>query len=181
MSNKEKLTPKREKFCKDIAYETFDFDYQAYEAHFSTANMSKNSIYTETFKLMQVPAVSLRIKELRAKKRAAEKVTLDEIIVKLSKRVNLDIREMFNDDNTFKNIKDLSQEQAMFLRDFEVITTYKGNEEEPFRIEVKKVKLETLKDMLDMLIKHYGGYAAEKSDAEKVLDSTRELINELRK
>lgn len=173
-----KLTEKQEGFASDIANKKYKYHWEAYAANYGAEKMSKNTLYVKTCELLANGKVAVRVKELEEKIRAKEKITLDEIIVKLSQRVNMDLRAMFNDDNTFKNIKDLTQEQAMFLCSFEVTTAYKGDSEEPIRVEVKKIKFESIKDMLDMLVRHYGGYAKDEdktSDIEHIKDIVEQL------
>jgi len=185
-----KLTQKQDAFSSDIANKKYKHHWLAYEANYNCKGMSQNSIYVETCRLMQNPKVSLRIKEIEDKIKAKEQITLDEILVKLSERCNLDMREMFNDDNSFKNIKELDQEQAMFLSSFEVVELFdwvartddKGKSKKE-RIQigwVKKVKIESIKDIMDMLIKVHGGYAKDNDQKGNNLEAIRELIYDVR-
>lgn len=181
MAKKENpLTKKQDGFAWDIANKTYDYDWEAYAAHYDTKKMSQNAIYVEACRLRSNPKISLRIKAIEKKIRDEEKVTLDEIIIKLSQRVNMDIREMYNDDGTFKNIKDLTQEQAMFLTgiDTQEIWGKEGKESVQIGV-VKKVKIESIKDMLDMLIRHYGGYAKDKDFDKSEISEIKELISGL--
>lgn len=177
-----KLTPKQEAFAWDIANKTYDYAWEAYSAAYNTKNWTKNALYVEACKALAHPKIILRIKELEKKIKDKEKVTLDEIIVKLSQRVEMDIREMFNDDNTLKNIKDLTKEQAMFLKDFEVQEIWgpTGDKGKTVIGTLKKVKMESIKDMLDMLVRHYGGYAKDKENAGGNIEAIRELVQELK-
>ena len=178
-----KLTQKQEGFASDVANKTYKFIWEAYAAHYNTKGMSQNTIYQESCRLLANPKVTARIQEIEEKIKLKEKVTLDEIIVKLSQRVNLDIREMYNDDGSFKNPKELTQEQAMFLNSFDVseiwgfeIDEESGKKERTQIGVMKKVKLESIKDMLDMLIRHYGGYAKDNEQKVGDLEAIREVV-----
>lgn len=179
-----KLTDKQERFAQDIANKKYKFFWEAYAANYDTKTKNKNVLYVNSCKLLANDKVALRIKEIEDKIKALEKVTLDEIIIKLSQRVNLDIREMYNDDGTFKNIKELTQEQAMFLVGIDTQEIWskgaKGAPSEQIGV-VKKVKIESIKDMLDMLIRHYGGYAKDKEMPQSNIDAMREVIESMRK
>ncbi len=64
------LTPKREKFAQGVA--SGMSQAEAYRVAYSAANMSPAAIWVESGRLMDNPAVSLRVAELRAP--AVEKV-----------------------------------------------------------------------------------------------------------
>jgi len=183
-----KLTAKQEGFAKDIANKKYTFHWEAYAANYNVSpKTSKNTLYVKSCELMSNGKVAERIKEIEGKIKAREKVTLDEILIKLSKRVNLDIREMFDNDDCMKPIHKLTQEQAMFLASFDVLEIWEWEEYEDAagkkkkrKIQtgvLKKVKLESIKDIMDMLIKHYGGYAKDDTPANSNLEAIRDIIN----
>lgn len=183
-----KLTAKQEAFSSDVANKKYDFHWLAYEANYNCKRMSKNSMYVEACLLLQNHKVAQRIKEIEDKIKAKEQITLDQILVKLSDRCNLDIREMYNDDGTFKNIKELTQEQAMFLVEINTqeLWGYEKNEEsgKSERTQIgwaKKVKIESIKDIMDMLIKVHGGYAKDNEQKTDNLDAIKEIIDKIKK
>lgn len=181
-TKKDKLTPMQEGFAWDIANKTYKFAWEAYAANYKADKMSQNAIYVEACRLQSNPKISLRIEKIEKEIHDKEKVTLDEIIIKLSKRVNLDVRDMFNEDSSFKSIKELTQDQAMFLNSFESHEIWsKANGENTAIGELKKVKLESIKDMLDMLIRHYGGYAKDKDNGNSDLDAIKDIIESIKK
>jgi hypothetical protein len=171
-----RLTAKQEAFAWDIANKTYDFIWQAYAASYDIKKMSQNAIYVESCRLLQNPKVSLRVKEIEDKIKEQEVIKLDEILVKLSNRVNLDIREMFDDNGTMKSIKELTKDQAMFISSFDVSEIWGTVNKSRQQIgELKKVKMESIKDMLDMLIRVYGGYAKDKEEKSD-LQEIKEII-----
>ena len=177
----DKLTTKQNAFASDVANKKYDYIWEAYAANYSTKGWNQNSIYVEACKLRSSPKVLLRIKDIEDKIQAKEKITLDEIIVKLSQRVNLDIREMYNTDGSFKNITEMTQEQAMFIASFEVNEIWGNVNKERAQIGVvKKVKVESIKDILDMLVRHYGGYAKDKAAVGTDLDAIKEIIDAIK-
>lgn len=78
-----KLTEKQEKFAQAVGAEGVP-QVEAYSRYYSVERMSEKSIHVEASRLMQHPEVSLRIKELRAK-RAADAVA----------GVTFDVRKLF--------------------------------------------------------------------------------------
>lgn len=182
MCNANRLTPKMDGFAYDIANKTYDFDWQAYSAHYNTKNWSKNAIYVEACKLRSHPKVLLRIKELEDKIREEEKLTLDDIIIKLSKRSEVDIRGLLNDDGTFKKISELTEDQAIFISGFKVSEIWGRGDEAGIQIgRIVDVKIESFKDIMDMLIRHHGGYAKDKDTGSNNLDAIKEIIESVKK
>lgn len=193
ISNKghNRLTEKQDLFSIDIANKKYKFHWEAYAAHYDCSKMSQNAIYVETCRLLQNPKVALRIEELEAKIKNKEIVTLNDVIQKLSDRVNMDIRDMFNDDSTFKEIKQMTQLQATFLNSFEVHELWGWESKEvggkTVKVKtqmglVKKIKMESIKDILDMLMKYHGGYAKDNdSGTADALTHLADIIGEAKK
>ena len=177
-----KLTAKQDGFAYDIANKKYDFQWEAYEANYNVKGMTRNSIYVEACKLIQNPKVALRIKEIEDKIKAKEKVTLDEILIKLSQRVNLDIREMFDENDCLIPIKEMTQEQAIFIESFDTNELWGWEDDESGKKQrtqigvIKKVKIESIRSIMDMLIKYYGGYAKDNEQKSSNLDAIREIV-----
>lgn len=179
----DRLTTRQEAFANDVANKKYGYIWEAYVANYTTKGWSQNSIYVEACKLRSHPKVSLRIDEIENKIKEKEKITLDEIIVKLSNRCDLDVRDMYNDDGSFKNIKELTKDQALFLVGIDTQEIWgwtEGDDGKKHKNQigtVKKVKIESIKDIMDMLIKVYGGYIKDneqKSDGN--LDAIRAIV-----
>jgi phage terminase small subunit len=81
------LTPKREKFAQAIASGASQAD--AYRAAYSTANMSTRAVHVESGWLAAIPAVSLRIAELRAPVAKRAGITLESHLEDLLKLRNM--------------------------------------------------------------------------------------------
>ena len=175
-----KLTEKQDAFARDVANKKYKYIWEAYAANYNAKDSSKNVLYVNSCKLLANAKVALRIKEIEDRIQAKEKVTLDEIIVKLSQRVNMDIRGMFDDDSCMKGIKELTKEQAMFINSFDVQEIWGASGDSKGKVKIgvlKKVKLESIKDMLDMLIRHYGGYAKDnKQKGSGISEAIKEVI-----
>lgn len=182
---KEDLTHKQEEFARFVAEGNTYAD--AYKKAYNASKMKITTIYVKSSELVSDGKISVRISEIKKEIKDQEKVTLDEAIIKLSKRINQDIREMFNEDGSFKNIKELTKEQAMFISSFEVHEIW-GSVEGPDGKnhkeqigELKKVKIESIKDMLDMIIKVHGGYIKEPSvSVVDNLDKIRDILKDIK-
>lgn len=176
--SKDRLTVKQENFARDIANKKYKYIWQAYEANYDIKKSSQAALYVSSCRLLANEKVASRIEELEREIKAKEEVTLDESIVKIGQRINSDVRDYFNDDGSFKNPKDLTKAQASFLNSFEVVTTFKGTGEEIYKIEIKKVKFESWKDLLDMNIRRLGGYAKDQEGGvNETLGHLKDIIN----
>lgn len=161
------LTAKQEKFANSVAYKEFDFIWEAYKAHYSTENMSINTIYQESCRLLANPKVAARIKEIEAVIVSKSQSTLDEILLAMSQRVRLDVRSYFREDGTMLSPKEWSFDQAMCIADYDVKEIWAGSGESRAVIgEIKKVKLVDLKGLWDMFLRKYGAYTADKMNPE---------------
>lgn len=178
-----KLTAKQESFASDIANKKYKFHWEAYAAHYNTSKMSQNTIYQEACRLLSNCKVTARIGEIEAKIKLKEKITLDGVLVKLAQRVNLDVREMYDDDDCLIPIKQMTQIQAMFISSFDVAEIWSWHVDELSGVKVKtqtgvvkKVKLESIQSILDMLMKNLGGYSKDNELGTSNLEAIRAIV-----
>lgn len=179
--DKKRMTPKMERFAQSIGRKEFDYDWLAYKAHYDTANMSQNAIYVETCKLRQNPKVSLRIQEIEDEIRQNSIATLEEIMNAMTIRVRLDLRELFNEDGSFKNIHDLTKEQASLLSEFNVEEIWAGRGEHREQVGLlKRVKLVSLDSVWDKFLKRFGAYLNKVEIESKDLDYLKDLVDKIK-
>ena len=151
------LTEKQEQFARDIASLKFEFQWEAYAASYSTKNMKQDTIYQESCRLLANPKVSARVRNLRDKAAKQSIITLEEILKKITDRMNLDVRDMFEDDGTLKPIKELTFEQGQALASFDVVETWNGRSEDKYQSgAIKKVKLVDFKGIMELMMKKMG-------------------------
>lgn len=177
-----KLTAKQESFAQDIANKKYKFHWEAYAANYNSQTNSKNSLYVKSCELLANSKVAVRIAEIEAKIKAKEKLTLDEILVRLAKRNEIDIRGLLNDDGTFKKISELTEDQAIFITGFKVTEIWgKGDDAGTQLGRTVDVKIESFKDIMDMLIRNHGGYAKDKESATDNLELLRDIVEGIKK
>lgn len=173
-----KLTEKQEKFAQLVANGERYFD--AYKQSYKAGNMSNNSIYVNSSRLMDCTMVALRVKEIQAEygeKLFKDKVAdLNEILVMMTNRVRLDPRELYNADGSFKEMPELTLEQAQNLAEITVKEIF-SDEVQVGRI--VKVKLVDLKGIFDSFLKTFGAYIEKHQHSidHDDLDYLRELLD----
>ncbi len=85
------LTPKREKFCQEMA--KLGNQYQAYCNAYSTKGMSRNSIDREASVLMKNPKITQRLKELAQETKSKNTAEAQEIQEYLTKVIRGEVDE----------------------------------------------------------------------------------------
>lgn len=175
-----KLTAKQELYSQALANKKFDHIWEAYADVYDVKKMSQNAIYVEACRLSQNPKVALRIKEIEAKIRAKEELTMDKIIVRLSKRNEVNAKDYFEDDGTFKKISELSDDEAVFITGIKVSEVWGKGDEAGAQIgRVVDVKFESFKDIMDMLVRIRGGYIKDKVDPNNSTDELKAILKDL--
>jgi phage terminase small subunit len=184
----DKLTNMQEGFSRDIASGRFQYDWQSYENNYSTKNMSKNSIYVETCKLLQNPKISQRIEVLRKETVKRNEVTIDEVLEQLANWLlfdPLDITDM--DTDCVKQLKSMDKKARMSLAEIHVQELWgkePGDDGKMHTVkigELKKVKFIDKRAVSDQFMKKFGAYVSNDNDSSSSLDAVRELVKELKK
>ena len=147
------LTIKQEDFCQ--AYMSLGKASAAYREAFDTSNMNANSIRVEANKLLKRPNVSLRIDELRKEAYARNKATIDEVLSIASDMLRADIAEAYDEEGVIKRVGDMPKHLRMAIAGIEsseiIVNRKKVGE-------TKKLRLADRAKVLDMFMKHFGGY-----------------------
>jgi phage terminase small subunit len=149
---KEKLTPKQELFCQEYIK-----DFNATRAALAAGYSEK--IPSETgYENLRKPQIQDYLKKLLEKRSLRNEITQDRILEELAFIAFFDIRELFNDDGSLKNIKDLDERTARALAavDSSKITTKGKDEVTEF---IKKIKALDKRGALELLGKHLGMFA----------------------
>lgn len=170
----EKLTIKQSKFAESVANKEYDFIWEAYAVHYSTSNMSQNTIYQESCRLLANRKISARILELEEEIAAKSEATLNEILVAMSQRVRLDMREFYDEDGSLRQPHELSKEQAMCIQDWDTKVFKDG------ATKITKIKLIDLKGLWDMFLKKNNQYTNNVNiSTEEDLSHIREVLGDI--
>ncbi len=175
----EKLTSKQEKFCQSIASKEFDFIWEAWVAHYNAKNMSKNTIYQASCRLLADSKITARIKEIESEIISQSQATLNEILTSMSKRLRLDMRTFYNKNGHLLHPQDWTEEQAMCVNDFETKTISK--EGKVLTTQITKIKLIEIKGLWDMFMKKFGAYITKFKFETEDLTYLDKLLNEIKK
>lgn len=176
------LTPQQEGFAQSIGTSEFDFNWLAYEKHYSCAKMSKNAIYVETCKLLQNPKISLRIKEIQANTIKRNEVTLDEVLAEMAEWLKFNVKSIFNEDDSMKSLQEMSDQEASSIASFEVVELFDGSGEKKVQIGyLKKVKLIDKRAVADMFLRKLGAYIDNHRVTVENMEHLKDLLNVIAK
>lgn len=172
------LTKKQDEFAQSVATGEFDYPWQAYEKYYDAKNMSKNALYVETCRLLQHPKVSLKIAEIRDETIKRNQSTLDEVLIELSKWLRFNLKSIFNEDGTMKQIHEMTEDEAACIASYEVLETTKSGEVVGV---LRKVKLIDKLGSADKLLRKMGAYIENKNvkfDKDS-LEHLRDILDEI--
>nr|WP_319265265.1 terminase small subunit [uncultured Draconibacterium sp.] len=176
------LTPKQEKFCQSVAHKEFDFIWEAYAAHYSASKMSQNSIYVEACKLIQNPKISLRIQEIEKEIVSKSQKTLDDILTAMSRRLDINIKAFHNEDGSYKNVHELTDDEAMCINEFNTEEIWAGKGADRAQIgRIVKVKLIDIKSLWDMFMKKFGAYITKHTHEVEDLQDIQDIVERIEK
>ncbi|MBE7691155.1 terminase small subunit [Tenacibaculum piscium] len=164
MTNKDlqqiKLTPKQEKFCQSFVKS--GNKSEAYRQSYSTKNMTTKTVNEKASRLSYVDKVKARIIELQTGIAERNKISIDECVQLLADMARFDVADLFNDNGTLKDFKDMSKEARSVIESIDVDEIKVDNQVIGHS---KKVKLSSRRSNIIELMKHLGGY--EKDNGQK--------------
>ena len=179
-----KLTSKQEEFAQMIASGSNQSD--AYrKAYPPSKKWSNKSIWEASSKLMSNHKVVSRVDELREKygnELMQNKLAdLNEILTLMTNRVRIDPRELYLPDGSFKEMPNLTLEQAQNIAEITTQEIFAGRGDDREQIgRIVKIKLVDLKGIFDSFLKTFGAYIEKHHHTidDGSLDYMRELMNE---
>lgn len=173
-----KLTTKQDKFAKSIGYQEYDYIWEAYSAHYSTANMSKNSIYQESCKLLANPKVSQRVKEYEEEFAKKHQTTLEEVLIQMTNWIKFNPKSIHNPDGSLKGLDEMTDEEAECIQDFQTEEIWGGKGDARMQIgELKKVKIVDKVKLADMWLKKFGAYITKFKVENDDLEHIKDIVN----
>lgn len=178
-----KLTEKQEKFAQLVVN---GYTYaDAYKGAYNASKMGANTIYVNSSRLMDDTNVALRVKELQeqyGKELMQNKLAdLNEILTLMTNRVRIDPRELYLPDGSFKEMPNLTLEQAQNIAEITTQEIFAGRGDDREQIgRIVKIKLVDLKGIFDSFLKTFGAYIEKHHHTidDGSLDYMRELIND---
>lgn len=188
MAKKEKpLTLKQEGFAQCVA--AGDTYADAYRGNYAVKNMSANSIYVESSRLMENPKVALRVKELRERTAVRNEMTLDKVLEQLANWLMFDPVNFIDEEtDCVKRLADMDKNTRLCLTDQIQVQELWANEPNldgkmvRAKIgEIKTVKFMDKRAVSDQFLRKFGAYIADKSDISDNLDAIKELIDSIKK
>ena len=150
------LTIKQNAFA--MAYIETGNASEAYRRSFDAGKMAPHSIEVEASRLLQNPEVTLRVEELQAEHRKRHDITVDRILIELSKigfANMLDYMKVQGPD-AFVDLSTLTRDQAAAIQEITVEDYRDGRGEDARDVRRVKVKLSDKRAALAEMGKHLG-------------------------
>lgn len=133
------VTPRQEKFAAELVKD--GRPGFAYRRAYNAGRMNADSVREEARRLLQNPAITLRVEFYRKQAEAALSVEVIDVIQGLARIAKFDARLMFNDDGALLHPSDWPEDIAKAVAGFEVIEVFSGRGEARTRTSItKKVK-----------------------------------------
>lgn len=149
----DKLTIKQDNYCQ--YYVSFGDKTKAYKKAYNCIRMKPQTITRNANALIKIDKIATRIQQLQKEMFERNKATIDEVISIMSDNLRFDPVEMINDDGSIKKIKDMPKNIRMVLAGIDVDEIIvKGK----VIGETKKIRFNSRTQIIDMFMKHLGGY-----------------------
>ena len=180
METRLELTSQQEKFCQLVAAgNTYSESYRI--AYPKSKKWKIEVVWVESSKLMANTKVLLRVKEIQKQNLKRNQATLDEVINEMSVWFRFDLRDLFNADNTLKNVDKLSDDIRKCIASFEVLELYEGKgEKRTLTGYLKKVKMIDKLGTADKFLKTFGAYITKHKLDEDDLSHLTDIIRQIK-
>jgi phage terminase small subunit len=155
---KTQLTSQQELYCQQVA--SGKTQTEAYKiAYPKSQKWKEKGVWEKASVLSANVKVSARITELQKKASDKTEVTIVYVLEKLAELLNFNLKSIFNEDGTMKQIHELTDAQAACIQDFQVEEIWGGKGEERGQIGVlKKVKIVDKLATIDKYMRKFGQY-----------------------
>lgn len=175
------LTPQQEKFAQAVASgKTYADAYR--EAYNVGENTSPNTIYVKSSRLMDESKISLRVADLQEQYKKRNQVTLDEVLKEMAEWLRFNVKTIFNDDGSMKQLAEMTDQQASSISQYECVELFGGSGENKVQIGyLKKVKLLDKRAVADMFLKKFGAYIDNHKVTVENLDYLDDLLHQIKK
>lgn len=145
------LTHKQEKFC--LEYLKDRNASRAYRTAYNASNMKEATIQNNAYKLLQNNDIATRLKKLGEKHAKKNDVTAERIIRELAGIAFFDVKHLYNEDGTLKQITELSEEVTRAIHSTKQRMEKQGADKEDWA-EIKEVKTHDKLKALELLGRH---------------------------
>lgn len=150
------LKPQHQKFVSELLV-----DYNLTRAYKAAGYRVKSNTVAaiNASRLLKNANVAAFLKTRQQKLADKFEVTQERVIREYARCAFLDVRKMFNENGTFKDMKDLGDDEAAAIAGFDVIELF--DKEGKKEGELKKVKLVSKQSCLQDLARHLGLFGDE--------------------
>ena len=142
------LTPKQEKFAQCVASGMTQAD--AYRNAYNASKMNNESIIKKASELMKESHISGRVGELSKPAIEKAKVTAERVIAEIARIAFFDVKELYNDDGTLKEIAQLDSEITRAIHSTKNRIEKQGQDKEDWA-EIKEIRTHDKLKALELL------------------------------
>lgn len=151
---KDKLTPQQTKFAIEVASGKTQSDAYRF-AYPKSKKWNDKGVWEKASTLMTNVKVQQRIAEIQANASRKAEVTLIHVLEKLAELLNFNLKTIFNEDGTMKQIHEMTDQEAACIQDYQVEEIW--NRTEQIGV-IKKVKLVDKLGVIDKQLRRFGAY-----------------------
>lgn len=152
------LTPQQNIFSQQVASgKTYAESYRI--AYPKSVKWKDESVWCESSKLMSIPMVLQRVKELQSASMKRNEATLDEVLQEMANWLRFNLKTIFNEDGTMKQINEMTDQESACIASYENVELFGNNGDGRTQIGwIRKVKLIDKRATADMFMKKFGQY-----------------------
>lgn len=175
------LTPQQEKFAQAVASGKTYAD--AYRESYKVSSKTKiETVWCESSKLMSDHKVSQRVAGLQEEHKKRNQVTLDEVLKEMSEWLRFNVKTIFNEDGSMKQLAEMTDQEASSIASYECVELFGGSGENKVQIGyLKKVKLLDKRAVADMFLKKFGAYIDNHKITVEDLSYLDDLLHQIKK
>lgn len=173
------LTVKQERFAQLVS--SGSTYASAYVEAYDVKSASMNNIYVKSSQLMDQDKIRIRVSEIQSETTIRNQVTLDEVLTEMSNWLKFDPIDLFNRDNSLKNLDELPEHVRKSIASFEVVALFETKQKAKVKVgELKKVKLIDKRATADMFLKKMGAYLTKHQVDVEDLSYLRDLLDQIK-
>jgi hypothetical protein len=174
------LTNKQQQFARLVAEgSTYADAYrQAYDVNPET---KVETIWEKSSRLMSEYKVSTRVKELQEATKKRNEITLDEVLMELALWLRFNVKSIFNEDRTMKQLHEMTDQESACIASYENVELFGNNGDGKAQIGyIRKVKLIDKQAVADKFLRYFGAYVDRKVHQIEDFSHIRDILKSIK-
>ena len=175
------ITNKQEHFAQLVASgETYS---DAYRKSYKVNPKCKiETVWVNSSQLMSDTKVSQRVKELQSNIQKKNEVTLEEVLKELATWLRFNVKTIFNEDGTMKQLHEMTDYESSCIASYEVVELFGNNGDGKAHIgNIRKVKIIDKQAVADKFLRVFGTYITNVKLDMQDLSHVKDLLDSIEK